>query len=728
MWACADLGTSKRRPVAAIESYYDSGVSETDTKAGGQLQRVLQELRTQQFELEAQNAELRRAERELARSRERFVELYDQAPVGYLTLDEHGVIVEANAMAGQLLRSPRDELLGQRFALFVHVEDRDMLHIHRLRLLESGERQSWDFRMVGADASLFWARVEASVAPGPEGARRWHVAASDITDRKRSEETIRASEARHRLLFEKSQDALMTLAPPSWHFTSGNAATIAMFGVLDEADLLSRTPWQYSPKYQPDGRPSIEKAKEMIEQAMREGTNFFEWTHRRPSGEEFAATVLLTRIELDGQTVLQATVRDETDKARLQARAAQADRLASIGMVAASVAHEINNPLAYVLYNLDSLTEDLPKLAGLVQRCSVELERQVGAERLSALAGAERGLLEKAALDDMVSRSAEALSGIRRIREVSRALGTFERIGRTDHSRVDVNRAVEQAARMAQNQIKFRARLVKQLSSVPNVLASEGKLTQVFLNLLVNAAQAIDEGNAANHQIVVRSSAVEDGVLVEVTDTGSGIAPENLERIFEPFFTTKPIGEGSGLGLSICRNIIAEFGGTMDVQSAPGHGTTFSIQLPKVDADKLPSQRPSSRPPSTEPGVRGRVLVVDDEEAICKTMQRLLGRDHEVVTAVSAARAAEILQTDRGFDLILCDMMMPDMSGMELHASIAAQDHELAERFVFVTGGAFTPAASRYLANVGNRRLEKPFDIAALERTVARAIDRARGQ
>jgi signal transduction histidine kinase/ActR/RegA family two-component response regulator len=459
---------------------------------------------------------------------------------------------------------------------------------------------------------------------------------------------------------------------------------------------------------------------------MREGTHFFEWTHRRPSGEEFAATVLLTRIELNGQTVLHATVRDETEKAKLQARAAQADRLASIGMVAASVAHEINNPLAYVLYNLDSLTEELPRLATLVQRCALELERQVGPERFADVVGAERGLLDKVALDDMVSRSAEALSGTRRIREVSRALGTFERIGRMDHCRVDVNRAVEQAASMAQNQIKFRARLVKQLGSVPDVLASEGKLTQVFLNLLVNAAQAIDEGNAANHQIVVRTTTDQGGVLAEVSDTGSGIAPEHLERIFDPFFTTKPIGEGSGLGLSICRNIIHEFGGTMDVQSTPSHGTTFSIRLPNISATKSPAQALPSRQPRTASAVRGRILVVDDEEAICKTMERLLGRQHQIVTAFSATRAREILLKDRAFDLILCDMMMPDMSGMELHAFVDAQDHALAERFVFVTGGAFTPAASRYLSNVGNRRIEKPFDTAELENTIARALARGR--
>jgi two-component system, cell cycle sensor histidine kinase and response regulator CckA len=707
------------------EPYYDSEVTE-DARSDDQLQCILQELRTHQLELQAQNTELRRAEMELARSRERFVELYDQAPVGYLTLDDQGAILDANATAGQLLGSDRSELLGQPLARFVHVDDRDLLHIHRLKLFATGEPQSWDLQMIRKGGDVFWTRIQASVATGPDGTRRWRAVASDITDRKRVEEAIKESEARHRLLFEKSKDALMTLAPPSWRFTSCNAATIAMFGVRDEADLMSRSPWQYSPERQPDGRESGEKAKEMIETAMREGTHFFDWIHRRPSGEEFAATVLLTRIELNGQTVLHATVRDETDKAKLQARAAQADRLASIGMVAASVAHEINNPLAYVLYNLDSLTEELPRLAALVQRCSLELERQVGAERFSEIAGAERGLLEKAALDDMVSRSVEALSGIRRIREVSRALGTFERIGRMDHRRVDVNRAVEQAASMAQNQIKFRARLVKQLGSVPDVLASEGKLTQVFLNLLVNAAQAIDEGNAANHRIMVRTSTEQGGVLVEVLDTGSGIAPENLERIFEPFFTTKPIGEGSGLGLSICRNIITEFGGTMSVQSAHGRGTTFSIHLPEISATQSPAQPLPSRQRDIASAVRGRILVVDDEEAICKTMKRLLGRQHEIVTAVSAARAREILQADRAFDLILCDMMMPDMSGMELHALVDAQDHALAERFVFVTGGAFTPAASRYLSNVGNRRIEKPFDTAELEQTVARALARAR--
>jgi signal transduction histidine kinase/ActR/RegA family two-component response regulator len=518
----------------------------------------------------------------------------------------------------------------------------------------------------------------------------------------------------------------MTLAPPDWRFTSGNAATMKMFGIDSEAALLSRGPWDFSPERQPDGCPSSEKAKEMIDIAMSAGMHLFDWTHRRLSGEAFVVTVLLTRIELDGQPVLQATVRDETENARLQARAAQADRLASVGMVAASVAHEINNPLAYVLYNLESLTEDLPKLSILAQRCSAELEQRVGAAAFAGLLGAEASMLRDPALDDMLNRAREALGGIQRIREVSRALGTFERIGRADHCQVDVNRAVEQAASMAQNQIKFCAQLVKQLEPVPKVIASEGKLTQVFLNLLINAAQAIGEGNVTNNQIVVRTSSDGGAVLAEVCDTGPGIAHEDLERIFEPFFTTKPIGEGSGLGLSICRNIIAEFGGTLSVQSTPGRGTRFSIRLPDLAPAGI-SDKPASLPAQNKSPLRGRVLVIDDEEALCRIIQRVLSGDHEVVTIGSALGARELLARDRNFDIILCDIMMPNMSGMELHALVDASDRDLARRFVFVTGGAFTHGAASYLANVGNRRLEKPFDTRVLAELVSRAVTRVRG-
>jgi CheY-like chemotaxis protein len=261
---------------------------------------------------------------------------------------------------------------------------------------------------------------------------------------------------------------------------------------------------------------------------------------------------------------------------------------------------------------------------------------------------------------------------------------------------------------------------------VPTVWASEGKLSQVFLNLLINASHAVAEGHVETNRITIHTWAEGGDVFAEVKDTGNGIPAENLPRIFEPFFTTKPAGVGSGLGLAICRNIITEFGGDIRVESEIGKGTRFVVRLP-VKGDGSQGAGGTAGPKAPPVVVaRGRILVVDDEELILRTMKRLLGGDHEVVTASSGEEARTILERDQAFDVILCDLMMPQMTGMDLHAWLVKVNADLTGRMVFITGGAFTPMASQYLASVPNRKLEKPLDAATLKRLVAELIGAAR--
>jgi PAS domain S-box-containing protein len=508
-------------------------------------------------------------------------------------------------------------------------------------------------------------------------------------------ERLTQDEEWYRVLFEHSQYALMTLSPPAWRFDSGNPAAIALFGARDEADFKSKEPWQLSPPLQPDGRKSAEKSLEMIRTAMREGTHFFEWVHKRASGEEFPATVLLTRMEINGKTLLQATVRDETEKKKLQTSLAQQDRLASMGLLAAGVAHEINNPLAYGLINIENLAEQL-KGQGLQE----------------AAESAER-----------------ALDGLSRIREITRGLGSFSRTESGERVPVDLRRSIEGAVGIARNEIKFRAQYQSNFEPLPLVLASEGKLAQVFLNLLINACHSIEEDAPQKNLISVKAWATDDDAFVEVRDTGKGIAPENLERIWEPFFTTKQPGKGTGLGLSICKSIIEDFDGHITVESTPGHGTCFTVHLPvlHVPEDLNPRVRPAAAAPApATPEKRGRILVVDDEEDLRDILKKVLGAKHEVLTAGSGKAGQDLLKKDRRFDLILCDLMMPELSGMDLHEWLASVDLGLAEKIVFISGGAFTPRAAAYLAGLKNLRLEKPFNLSVLQALVAERM-RQRG-
>ncbi len=543
-------------------------------------EEVLYELLVHQIELELQNEELRQAQAELEGSRARYFDLYDLAPVGYVTIGGEGQVLEANLTAAELLGMSRSALLGQRWSRFVLPADQDVYRTHQERLLLSDAREVCELRLLENGGEPFWSRLDARAAHGANGAPATLMMLSDITQRKRAEMALEQSAARHRTLFENSHDALMTLSPPARQFTSGNVAAIAMFGARDEADFVTRTPGYYSPERQPDGRRSEEKSSAMIASAMRDGAHSFDWTYLRASGQEFFSKVTLTRMQANGAALLQATVHDETEAQRQQSIFAQTERLASMGLLAASVGHEINNPLAYVLCNVDNLAQLLPRIAGAVERCQSALRSAVGDTAFAEMLGEDEQLLGPEQFEDASEQARDALDGTQRITRISRVLTTFARVDTGDLSDVDLAYAIECAITIAFGAIRFRAKLVKNFGPVPAVWASEGKLSQVFLNLLINASHAMDERDLEDRCITVRTWAEGGSAFAEFMDTGKGIPPENLTRVFEPFFSTKRAGVGSGLGLSLCRSIVLEFGGDIRVESELGKGTRFIVRLP----------------------------------------------------------------------------------------------------------------------------------------------------
>jgi signal transduction histidine kinase len=388
--------------------------------------------------------------------------------------------------------------------------------------------------------------------------------------------------------------------------------------------------------------------------------------------------------------VREAEIRRE--RAKLREQLLLSDRLISIGTLAAGVAHEINNPLAYVVGNIEFAIERL---------------NGAGARGLNA-----------AECVELLSSLQQAREGSERIRVTTRDLRVFCRTEDTAPVAVDVTRVIESAISMAWNEIRHRAHIVRDFQPVPSVRANESRLGQVFLNLLINAAQAIEDGDPIRHEVRVSTVAGESGVVVEIADSGKGMGPEVLEQLFQPFFTTKPIGVGTGLGLSICRGIVEELGGEISVASQIGRGTTVRVLLPASQA--MPTPRQSNPvPPSPR---RARVLVIDDEPALCQIVKRVLSPEHEVVINSDARVALKLLMTEPAFDVVLCDLMMPEMSGMDFHAKLVETAPEIAERVIFLTGGAFSSRAAQFLDRVTNLRLDKPFDPALLRKAVARAI------
>ena len=303
------------------------------------------------------------------------------------------------------------------------------------------------------------------------------------------------------------------------------------------------------------------------------------------------------------------------------------------------------------------------------------------------------------------------------MKHVVRDLKTFSRADEERRVQVELRPVIESSINMVFNEIKYRARLVKDYGKTPPVLANEARLGQVCLNLLVNAAQAIPEGRIDENEIRVSTKTDDLGrAVVEVRDSGPGIPPDVLKQVFDPFFTTKPTGVGTGLGLSICHNIVTGLGGEIIVESQLDEGTVFRVVLPAAPppAEGDAGTEPALMTPSVAHRPRGRVLVVDDEPAICAALKRVLAPEHEVVALTSALEARSRIARGEHFDVILCDLMMPKMTGMDLHAEFTVLAPDQAERMVFVTGGAFTEKARRFLGTVPNIRLEKPFDTAGL--------------
>ena len=406
----------------------------------------------------------------------------------------------------------------------------------------------------------------------------------------------------------------------------------------------------------------------------------------------------------------------------LQSKLAQTDRLTSLGTLAAGVAHEINNPLAYVLLNVTFVAEQLSQLIddckssrfGTASAVTLDVSDDAGVHGRAPSLDERQGQVQLAL--------EHAKDGAERIRSIVRGLKTFSRPEDESRAPVDVRKVMESSIGMVHNEIRHRARLVRDFGDVPPVLANDARLGQVFLNLLVNAAQSLPEGNATRNEIRV-STRLDGGgmVQIEVKDTGAGIPVNIRGRIFEPFFTTKPVGIGTGLGLAICHGIVTSFGGKLSVESEVGRGSTFRVELPVAPAAAVPVR--SSSPLKRDGGSpRGRILVIDDEPIICFTIERLLSVDYDVVAMTSAAGALDRIRGGERFDVILCDLMMPEMDGIDLHQEVRSMAADQADRIVFVTGGAFTPRGQEFLANVPNARVEKPFDVESLLRLIRERV------
>ncbi len=629
---------------------------------------------------------------------------------GLFIADGTGRYLDVNPAGCRMVGYTRDELLRLNVADLVSIEDVPRQDALKGKLASGGVEQS-ERRLRRKDGTYVTAELTTNALSGG----RMQAIVRDLSVRKQAAAAVR-NEERLETILDAVGDPLF-VKDDEHRVIHANRAFCEMFE-LARRDVLGKT---LAENVAPDERwQFLAVDRRVLDTGVPDVREESLTLKGRPT------RTIVTRktrfIESSGEKFLVGSIHDVTERRRLEASLALADRLASMGMLAAGVGHEINNPLAYVLANSELLAQQLPRLVAVTNQLSTALRHHQGEAAFVEAAGGAADLVAPALLQDLVECAQQALEGTRRIQAISRRLGAFSRADRDTRERFDLRVAIDSAVTMSRNEVKYCASVVTEFGRVPPVFASEGKLTQVFLNLIINAAHAIGDGPVDQNRITIRTWATGDDVFAEVADTGPGISPENLERIFEPFFTTKKFGKGSGLGLSICRNIVAEFDGDLHVDTEVGKGTRFIVRLPANLAEAVTSGPPALVPKPPESTRRGRILVVDDEEPIRKTLARLFGRQHDVVTASSGREARALLEKDPAFDLILCDLMMPLVSGMDLHAWLVASAPALAARVVFISGGAFTERAAEYMATVSNRLVDKPFDAAKLKELVAEFI------
>ncbi len=610
------------------------------------------------------------------------------AQVGTFSLDVLSSRVTWSESVERVVGAPKGSLDRSPRPLRDFVDPEDVSRVMGALELAIGSAQQFqaEFRFLHGSAGTSWVAVRGDVLRSSEDvASRVVGTVMDVNARKAAEEELR----RQALMFENLNDAVI-LIDLAGLVLDWNTSAERLFG-------FSKTEAQGKSYRELLRIEDPEATLAVIQAALkRYGRWNREVTALRKDGTQcFSEATVVPLRDRDGHHLASLAVhRDVAERRAMQAQLMVASRMASVGTLAAGVAHEINNPLAFINANLVWLRDQLES---------------------------RRDVLGDASFEELDAVVTESRIGIDRIGDIVRDLKAFSRVENEDAAApIDVRKVIAFAAKMADKELRQRARVVTELEDVPLVLGSEGRLGQVFFDLLLNAAQALPDGAAASNEVHIRCLRRDRMVVVEVSDTGRGIPAELQARIFDPFFTTKPLGEGTGLGLAVCDGIVRGMGGEITVRSAVGHGSTFSVSLPA----HLPASVSAGIAPTAGAGRQGaRVLVVDDEPFICSAIQRLLRREHVVTTVTSAREALSLIRAGPPFDVILSDLMMPEMSGEDFLEALREQDPGQAARVVIMTGGAFTPRSEEFLRSLDLPHLTKPLTLESLRAAIRKALE-----
>jgi PAS domain S-box-containing protein len=628
-----------------------------------------------------------------AAERRALLHAVDLAGVLVEVVDGEGRFEHVSAAFEEVTGYTASEALGRTPAELVRSSSENADFLRELwDRVAAGESWSGTYRSRRKDGRAFSHR--AGIAPVMVGGDVRRIFAI-----KRETTTEQASAERLRAFMDTATDGLLVAELGGSRLIEVNAAAARLFGYPQEE--LANLPWG---NLVAPGQESVIEA--LIETLPKEGAASVDRLRMvRKDGSQLWVDARISVFTAGGVQLTATMVRDVSERVlreeelarsyrdltEMQFQLVQSQRLAAVGELAASMAHEINNPASYAMLNLAEARR-------VVHALAVEHGDSVG---------------------ELPSLVDESLDGVRRIAAVVHDLRTFHRVDRGGSTLVDLNDVVRVACRMAHNELRHRATMIMELAPDATVHGDASKLCQVLLGLLLNAAHAFDEHTGTVRRVTVITFADRDEVTVTVEDTGCGMPDSVRQRVFEPHFTTKH-ARGAGLGLALCAKLVREHGGTIDLQSTEGRGTRVSVSLPAAaPAPILSSGLPV---PAAAAEGRPRILLIDDEPMVLKALARSLRETGPV--AVARGGHAALIELARGaqFDVVVCDLMMPEMDGPATYEAIVAARPGLKRRFVFCSGGVFTPRAREFLSTAVSPLVTKPVAKDALERAIAEVL------
>ncbi len=607
--------------------------------------RMLHELRVHQIELKMQNEELRIAQEELTASRARYVDLYNFTPVGYVTLSEQGLILEANLTAATLLGESRNNLVNRPLSGFILKEDQEIYFLYRKQFFESDERQECELRMVEKDGTTFWAHITANAAEY-DSVPVCHIVINNITERKRSEIVLRDSEARLRL-------ALKAAIAGIWEWdihTNENIWSDELYQLYDLDPKITEASYEsWLQSVFPEDRKVIQIAVHDAAGSERELN--IEWRVNTTDG---SLRWLMSRgqplRDAEGKVlkyhgiVIDITERKQSraEQDKLQAQLNQTQKMESIGTLAGGIAHDFNNILFPIIGYTEMLMEDLSEGNSSIR-------------------------------NDLN----QVYTGALRARDLVQQILAFARQEENELKLMKMQPIIKEAMKLIRSTIPTSISIRQNLQSdCRPVTADPTQIHQIVMNLATNAYHAMEENGG---ELTVNLKEIQLGqddlinpdmspglyACLTICDTGLGMVKDVMNRIFDPFFTTKEKGKGTGMGLSVVHSIVKHMNGEIRVYSEPGKGTEFQVYLPVVGNA---SEKPAAKADEPMQGGGESILLVDDEQAIIAIEKRILERlGYQVTTRPGSLEALEAFRADPDtFDLVITDMSMPNLSGDQL--------------------------------------------------------------